>query len=78
MEKGRNLVVLLGFAILVVLFSTESAFGFKIHDLNYEDSPYDNKKMPIVGQPMRLFYQVVNYSPQSQGYDVAISMTYTK
>ena len=59
--------------LLSVIFTP--AFGFMIHDLNYEDSPYDNKKMPIVGEPMRLFYQVVNYTLQSQNYSVTISIT---
>ena len=75
MEETSNLLVGAGFAIMLVLFGTESAFGFTIHDLDYENSPYDNKKMPIVGQPMRLFYQVVNYSPQSQSNNVTISIT---
>jgi hypothetical protein len=61
------LVAFTGFVIPV--------FGFMIHDLDYADSPYDNKKTPSLGQSMRLFYQVVNYTPKANVYDVTISIT---
>ena len=59
--------------VLLMIFS-QVAFGFTIHDLNYENSPYDNKTMPLVGEPMKLFYQVVNNTPQNHGYNVTISI----
>lgn len=73
--KTLHLSIIVGFATGLFILGNAFAFGFTVHDLNYENSQYNNRTMPIVGNPMRLFYQVVNYTPQSQGYDVTISIT---
>lgn len=72
--KTLHLSIIVGFAIGLLILGNASVFGFMIHDLNYENSQYNNRTMPVVGNQMRLFYQVVNYTPQSQGYDVIISI----
>ncbi|MDE1763789.1 MAG: hypothetical protein KGH88_06055 [Thaumarchaeota archaeon] len=73
--KTIHLAIIAAFPVLLMTLS-QTAFGFAIHDLNYENSPYDNKMMPIAGEPMKLFYQVVNNTPQSHGYNVTISIRY--
>jgi len=50
-------------------------FAFLIHDLDYENSLYDDKRTPSLGKPIQLFYQVVNYTPKAKIYDVTISIT---
>ncbi|HKU33356.1 MAG TPA: hypothetical protein VJR22_05880 [Candidatus Nitrosotalea sp.] len=73
--KKIHLAIIAAFPVLLMTFS-QAAFGFAIHDLDYENSPYDNKTMPVVDAPMRLDYQVVNNTPQSHGYNVTISIRY--
>lgn len=59
-----------------MLSLSNQAFGFMIHDLDYENSPYESKKMPSLGKPVQLFYPVTNYAPQDQSHDVLVSITH--
>ncbi|QLH06652.1 hypothetical protein [Nitrosopumilus ureiphilus] len=64
------------FLVLMMFVGTIApVLGFEIHDLDYENSPYQNKKTPSLGKPVELFYQVVNHAPKNQSYDVMISIT---
>ncbi len=51
------------------------AFAYQIHDIDYENSSYENKKTPSLGKPVQLLYQVVNNTPKTQNYDVTVSIT---
>ncbi|MGI0040720.1 MAG: hypothetical protein ACRD94_02010 [Nitrosopumilaceae archaeon] len=61
--------------LLIVMVFFVPAFGFQIHNQDYENSLYDNKKMPSIGKPVQLFYQVVNYTPEPKSYEVTITIT---
>lgn len=74
MKNAGKLLVLASLVILS-LSTVESAFGFGIHNLDYENSPYEDKTMPSLEKPVQLFYEVVNNTPKSQGYNVTISIT---
>lgn len=55
--------------------SANSAFGFTIHDIDYENSPYDNKQTPSLGKQMKLLYPISNLTHKEQSYDVTVSIT---
>jgi len=65
---------LLIFVIIASFFVP--AFGFfGVHNLDYENSPYDDKEMPSIDKPVQLYYQVVNNTPETKNYEVAITIT---
>lgn len=73
--KTKFLIIIgISFASILPMY-VNAAFGFMIHDMDYENSPYDNKKMPSLGKPVKLLYQVSNNTPEDQTYDVSISIT---
>lgn len=72
----RHTFLIFGLILVSTLsMHVSSAYGFAIHDLNYENSPYDNKQTPSLGKQMKLFYQVSNFTPKEQNYEVLISIT---
>lgn len=65
---------------LLILVITASffvpAFGFfGVHNLDYENSLYDDKEMPSIDKPVQLYYQVVNNTPETKNYEVTITIT---
>ena len=67
------------FAIFLVLVGIGSfahlAYAYPIHDLDYENSPYDNKKPPSLGKPIDLFYQIGNYGPTQKNSHAIVTIT---
>src|SRR3989338_708256 len=65
------------FIIFLIVFGgfMPLAFAYQIHDIDYENSSYENKKTPSLGKPVQLIYQVVNNTPKTQNYDVTVSIT---
>ena len=46
-----------------------------IHDLDYENSSYNNKKTPSLGKPIDLFFQIGNYGPTPQNSHAIVTIT---
>lgn len=51
------------------------AYAYPIHDLDYENSPYDSKKTPSLGKPIDLFYQIGNYGPTQKNSHAIVTIT---
>ena len=62
------------FSILLGIVFTPAFGFFQIQDLDYANSPYDNKDMPSIGESIRLSYQIINRTPEDKMYEVSISI----
>ena len=51
------------------------AFAYPIHDLDYANSSYQNKKTPSLGKPVDFLYQIGNYGDKSQNSHAQVTVT---
>jgi hypothetical protein len=67
------------FVIFLILIGftgfSHLAYAYPVHDLDYENSPYQNKKTPSLGKPIDLFFQIGNYGPTPQNSHVVVTIT---
>lgn len=70
MKYSAIFLILVGFVGFVHL-----AYAYQIHDLDYENSLYDNKKTPSLGKPIDLFFQIGNYGTTPQNSNIIVTIT---
>ena len=71
----KYFVILFGFLVLIGVAGIQGSYAYPVHDLDYENSPYQNKKTPSLGKPIDLSFQIGNYGPTPQNSHAVVTIT---